>query len=206
MNLLFKRLGASSILRAFNQAYSTNVVHADIITKARIRARVQLPLQISYRHVCRKQVTSNIILTSNICYLACHPRPNNINAAGVVIRYWDTHHKVHIAIWMVIFIALSSFLHLTLHLQNLYLFVLMAHGLVLYSLPCQYAWRAGLWRIGILALQVKYQRAAGISISAFLLICRSHPFSIKVITLIGLIIFGIVVDLGGNPKHDRIGL
>lgn len=29
--------------------------------------------------------------------------------------------------------------------------------------------------------------------------------SIKVITLIGLILMGIVIDLGGNPKHDRIG-
>ncbi|KAJ3485696.1 hypothetical protein NLI96_g4786 [Meripilus lineatus] len=29
--------------------------------------------------------------------------------------------------------------------------------------------------------------------------------SIKVITLIGLLIMGIVIDLGGNPKHDRIG-
>lgn len=29
--------------------------------------------------------------------------------------------------------------------------------------------------------------------------------SIKVIALIGLIMFGIIVDLGGNPQHDRIG-
>ncbi|KZS99289.1 hypothetical protein SISNIDRAFT_448178 [Sistotremastrum niveocremeum HHB9708] len=29
--------------------------------------------------------------------------------------------------------------------------------------------------------------------------------SIKVIALIGLILLGIVIDLGGNPKHDRIG-
>lgn len=27
----------------------------------------------------------------------------------------------------------------------------------------------------------------------------------KVITLTGLIIFGIVIDLGGGPSHDRIG-
>ncbi|OCH95508.1 dicarbixylic amino acid permease [Obba rivulosa] len=29
--------------------------------------------------------------------------------------------------------------------------------------------------------------------------------SIKVITLIGLLLMGIIIDLGGNPKHDRIG-
>ncbi len=29
--------------------------------------------------------------------------------------------------------------------------------------------------------------------------------SIKVITLIGLILMGIIIDLGGNPGHDRIG-
>ena len=29
--------------------------------------------------------------------------------------------------------------------------------------------------------------------------------SIKVIALIGLILMGIVIDLGGNPHHDRIG-
>lgn len=29
--------------------------------------------------------------------------------------------------------------------------------------------------------------------------------SIKVVTLVGLLIMGIVIDLGGNPKHDRIG-
>jgi amino acid transporter len=34
--------------------------------------------------------------------------PNNINAAGVVIRYWDVNGKVHIAVWMVILIALSE--------------------------------------------------------------------------------------------------
>jgi amino acid transporter len=29
--------------------------------------------------------------------------------------------------------------------------------------------------------------------------------SIKVISLIGLILMGIIIDLGGNPKHDRLG-
>jgi yeast amino acid transporter len=29
--------------------------------------------------------------------------------------------------------------------------------------------------------------------------------SVKVIALIGLILMGIIIDLGGNPKHDRIG-
>lgn len=29
--------------------------------------------------------------------------------------------------------------------------------------------------------------------------------SIKVVALIALILFGIIIDLGGNPHHDRIG-
>ncbi|KAI0781042.1 dicarbixylic amino acid permease [Trametes elegans] len=29
--------------------------------------------------------------------------------------------------------------------------------------------------------------------------------SIKVVTLIGLLLMGIIIDLGGNPRHDRIG-
>lgn len=32
-----------------------------------------------------------------------------------------------------------------------------------------------------------------------------HCSSIKVITITGLIILGIVLDLGGGPSHDRIG-
>ena len=30
--------------------------------------------------------------------------------------------------------------------------------------------------------------------------------SIKVITITGLIILGIVLDLGGGPNHDRLGM
>ena len=29
--------------------------------------------------------------------------------------------------------------------------------------------------------------------------------SIKVITIVGLIILGVVLDLGGGPNHDRLG-
>ncbi|KAI0030743.1 dicarbixylic amino acid permease [Vararia minispora EC-137] len=29
--------------------------------------------------------------------------------------------------------------------------------------------------------------------------------SLKVLTLIGLLLMGLIIDLGGNPKHDRIG-
>ena len=34
---------------------------------------------------------------------------------------------------------------------------------------------------------------------------RSISSSIKVLTIIGIIILGIIVDLGGGPNHDRIG-
>ena len=30
--------------------------------------------------------------------------------------------------------------------------------------------------------------------------------SIKVITITGIIILGIVLDLGGGPNHDRLGM
>ncbi|EJD46155.1 dicarboxylic amino acid permease [Auricularia subglabra TFB-10046 SS5] len=79
--------------------------------------------------------------------------PNNVNAAGVVIRYWTD--KVHISIWMVIFIAFIFF-------------------------------------INLLGVRVFGELEFWFS-------------SLKVITLIGLLIMGIVIDLGGNPKHDRIG-
>ncbi|KAG8719791.1 hypothetical protein FRC08_001978 [Ceratobasidium sp. 394] len=81
--------------------------------------------------------------------------PNNINAAGVVIRYWDVHGKVHIAVWMVILIALIFF-------------------------------------VNLLGVRVFGELEFWLS-------------SIKVIALIGLILMGIVIDLGGNPRHDRIG-
>ena len=29
--------------------------------------------------------------------------------------------------------------------------------------------------------------------------------SIKVVSLIGLLLMGIIIDLGGNPRHDRLG-
>ncbi|KAK1232252.1 amino acid transporter [Marasmius sp. AFHP31] len=79
--------------------------------------------------------------------------PNNINAAGVVIRYWN--QSVHIAIWMVIFIA--------------FIFV-----------------------VNLLGVRVFGELEFWFS-------------SIKVVALIGLILMGIIIDLGGNPKHDRIG-
>ncbi|KAG6820604.1 hypothetical protein H0H93_014520 [Arthromyces matolae] len=79
--------------------------------------------------------------------------PNNINAAGVVVQYWT--QKVHIAIWMVIFI----------------LFI---------------------FSINLLGVRVFGELEFWFS-------------SIKVIVLIGLLLLGIIIDLGGNPKHDRIG-
>lgn len=35
--------------------------------------------------------------------------------------------------------------------------------------------------------------------------CEFIFASIKVITVVGLIILGIVLDLGGGPNHDRLG-
>jgi amino acid transporter len=79
--------------------------------------------------------------------------PNNINAAGVVVQYWT--NKVHIAIWMVIFIG--------------FIFV-----------------------VNLLGVRVFGELEFWFS-------------SIKVIALIGLLLMGIIIDLGGNPQHDRIG-
>ncbi|KAF8682796.1 Dicarboxylic amino acid permease [Rhizoctonia solani] len=83
--------------------------------------------------------------------------PNNINAAGVVIRYWDVHGKVHIAVWMVILIALST-----------------------------------IFFVNLLGIRVFGELEFWLS-------------SIKVLALIGLILMGIIIDLGGNPRGDRIG-
>ena len=35
--------------------------------------------------------------------------------------------------------------------------------------------------------------------------CEFWFSSIKIMTIIGLIILGIVIDLGGAPNHDRLG-
>lgn len=37
------------------------------------------------------------------------------------------------------------------------------------------------------------------------LIFTCIPASIKVLTIVGLIILGLVIDLGGGPTHDRLG-
>lgn len=79
--------------------------------------------------------------------------PNNINAAGVVVQYWT--QSVHIAIWMVIFIA--------------FIFV-----------------------VNLLGVRVFGELEFWFS-------------SIKIVALIGLLLMGIIIDLGGNPHHDRIG-
>ncbi|KAG9048725.1 hypothetical protein FS837_012161 [Tulasnella sp. UAMH 9824] len=81
--------------------------------------------------------------------------PNNLSAAGIVIRYWDTHAKVHIAVWMTIFIVLVFLINLL-----------------------------GIRFFGELEFWMS---------------------SIKVLALIGLILFGLICDLGGNPRHDRVG-
>ncbi|TFK42627.1 dicarbixylic amino acid permease [Crucibulum laeve] len=75
--------------------------------------------------------------------------PNNINAAGVVIRYWT--QSVHIAIWM-----------------------------------------ASVFTVNLLGVRVFGELEFWFS-------------SIKVVALVGLLLMGIIIDLGGNPKHDRIG-
>ncbi|KAH8106707.1 dicarbixylic amino acid permease [Cristinia sonorae] len=79
--------------------------------------------------------------------------PNNINAAGVVIQYWNKN--IHIAVWMVVFIV--------------FIFV-----------------------VNLLGVRVFGELEFWFS-------------SLKVLTLIGLLLMGIIIDLGGNPKHDRYG-
>ncbi|KAA1469476.1 dicarboxylic amino acid permease [Dentipellis sp. KUC8613] len=79
--------------------------------------------------------------------------PNNINAAGAVVQYWN--QSVHIAVWMVIFIVF-------------------------------------IFAINLLGVRVFGELEFWLS-------------SIKVISLIGLMLMGLIIDLGGNPRHDRIG-
>ncbi|TFY83895.1 hypothetical protein EWM64_g116 [Hericium alpestre] len=79
--------------------------------------------------------------------------PNNINAAGAVVQYWT--QKVHIAVWMIIFIAF-------------------------------------VFGINLLGVRVFGELEFWFS-------------SIKVITLVGLMLMGLIIDLGGNPRHDRLG-
>ena len=81
--------------------------------------------------------------------------PNNINAAGVVVQYWERGREVHIGAWMILFIGF-------------------------------------IFLVNLLGVRVFGELEFWFS-------------SIKVIALIGLLLFGIIIDLGGNPKRDRIG-
>lgn len=81
--------------------------------------------------------------------------PNNINAAGVVVQYWEKGREVHIGAWMILFIGF-------------------------------------IFLVNFLGVRVFGELEFWFS-------------SIKVIALIGLLLFGIIIDLGGNPKRDRIG-
>ncbi|KAF8507233.1 dicarbixylic amino acid permease [Gautieria morchelliformis] len=83
--------------------------------------------------------------------------PNNLNAAGVVIRYWT--QSVDIAIWME---AINE-----------------TNRLLVFA-------------INMLGVRVFGEMEFWFS-------------TIKVISLIGLMLMCIIIDLGGNPKHDRIG-
>ncbi|KAK7467124.1 amino acid transporter [Stygiomarasmius scandens] len=78
--------------------------------------------------------------------------PNNINAA---LFNTARTRSVHIAVWMVIFIA--------------FIFI-----------------------VNLLGVRVFGELEFWFS-------------SIKVLALIGLLLMGIIIDLGGNPQHDRIG-
>ncbi|KAF8758993.1 Dicarboxylic amino acid permease [Rhizoctonia solani] len=84
----------------------------------------------------------------------------------------DVHGKVHIAVWMVILIALST--------SRIYLFQFT---------KADYP-------------QVFFVNLLGIRVFGELEFWLS---SIKVLALIGLILMGIIIDLGGNPRGDRIG-
>ena len=81
--------------------------------------------------------------------------PNNINAAGVVVQYWERGRSVHIGAWMILFIGF-------------------------------------IFLVNLLGVRVFGELEFWFS-------------SIKVVALIGLLLFGIIIDLGGNPKRDRIG-
>ncbi|KAH6918148.1 dicarboxylic amino acid permease [Coprinopsis sp. MPI-PUGE-AT-0042] len=81
--------------------------------------------------------------------------PNNINAAGVVVQYWEKGRDVHIGAWMILFIGF-------------------------------------IFLVNLLGVRVFGELEFWFS-------------SIKVIALIGLLLFGIIIDLGGNPIRDRIG-
>jgi hypothetical protein len=103
-NTVSDRRGASSILRTFNQNCSTGAAHVDVHLKDS-----DSPLDITTSsNISSLRTFETKLSGSTFLFQRCYPSPNNINAAGIVIRYWDTEHKVHIAVWMVIFTALGS--------------------------------------------------------------------------------------------------
>jgi amino acid permease len=73
----------------------------------------------------------------------------------------------------------------------------ICYPLLMRPLPLRCLWRSGVHLcVGILTSKIAVIRLTGLT--------WTHS-SIKVITVVGLIILGLVLDLGGGPNHDRIG-
>lgn len=114
-----------------------------------------------------------------------------LSAAAVLINFWEPSAKVNNAVWITICLLVALGINLMgagqLHSR------LRGQRHTKTSYRCIRG--SGVY---ICVSFLEYRRS---SLSLLILVERS----IKVITIVGLIILGIVLDLGGGPNHDRIG-
>ncbi|CCL98194.1 uncharacterized protein FIBRA_00188 [Fibroporia radiculosa] len=101
--------------------------------------------------------------------------PAELSAAAVLINYWD--QSTNNGVWITMCLAVVVLINM--------------FGVALSKSPRTYYINDSL---------TKFARASGVYGEAEFIFA-----SIKVFTITGLIILGIVIDLGGGPNHDRIG-
>ena len=124
-------------------------------------------------------------------YLFRSPR----SAAAILIGYWDS--KTSPAVWITVCMIVVILINML--------------GAGMYSASdkrglsgCLPRGTRCLWR-GRICLRVREHASS----RAFNLLTHTddllHRSSIKVFAIVGLIILGIIIDLGGGPNHDRQG-
>jgi yeast amino acid transporter len=115
--------------------------------------------------------------------------PAELSAAAVLINYWN--HDINNAVWITICMV-----------------VVVAINLLGASAPF-FFFSLSLSLIPVLQRHMGPLDTLGTTLTiADEFLSRETEFwfcSIKVLTITGLIILGIVLDLGGGPNHDRIG-
>ncbi|POW07454.1 hypothetical protein PSTT_08234, partial [Puccinia striiformis] len=114
--------------------------------------------------------------------------PTEITAAGIVIKYWTAN--VNVAVWITIFLVATTAVNF---------FGVKWYGEV--SSFLQSTRQETILSGKLVESTILTGRFSFASSGQAEFVCSA----IKVTAIVGLIILGIVLDLGGGPNHDRIG-